>query len=73
MPTRDYTNAGSPGGIYSTSNVSPSLTAQDNSVYNYSLSVNVGGTNASANDIASVVMNKIKNIQSQQVRGQVLR
>jgi TP901 family phage tail tape measure protein len=73
MPTRDYANAGSSGGVYSTSNISPSLTAQDNSVYNYSLSVNVEGTNASANDIASVVMNKIKNIQSQQVRGQVLR
>jgi TP901 family phage tail tape measure protein len=73
MPSRSYAGADSPGGIYPTSNISPSLTAQDNSVYNYSLSVNVEGTNTSANDIANVVMNKIKNIQSQQVRGQVLR
>ena len=73
MPSRSYAGADSPGGIYPTSNISPSLTAQDNSVYNYSLSVNVEGTNTNANDIANVVMNRIKNIQSQQVRGQVLR
>jgi hypothetical protein len=54
-------------------NTASSLTAQDNSVYNYSLSVNVDGTNASANDIANVVMGKIKNIQSQQVKRQGVR
>jgi len=42
-------------------------------VYNYSLSVNVEGSNASANDIANVVMNKIRTMGSQQVRKQVLR
>jgi TP901 family phage tail tape measure protein len=73
MPERTYSDvAGSMSG-QSSSNNSPSLTAQDNSVYNYSLSVNVEGTNASANDIANVVMNKIKTIDSQQVRRQVLR
>ena len=45
----------------------------NSSVYNYSLSVNVSGTNSSANDIANVVMNKIKTIESQQVKRQVLR
>jgi hypothetical protein len=73
MPARDYADVGGNMGVYSTSNSSPSLTALDNSVYNYSLSVNVEGTNASANDIANVVMNKIKTIDSQQVRRQVLR
>ena len=73
MPSREYAGLGGNVGIYSSSNNSPSLTALDNSVYNYSLSVNVEGTNASANDIANVVMNKIKTIDSQQVRRQVLR
>jgi hypothetical protein len=73
MPSREYADVGGNVGIYSSSNNSPSLTALDNSVYNYSLSVNVEGTNASANDIANVVMNKIKTIDSQQLRRQVLR
>jgi hypothetical protein len=74
MPSRGYSDVDGNVGVYSTSNSSPSLTSLDNSVYNnYSLSVNVEGTNASANDIANVVMNKIKTIDSQQVRRQVLR
>jgi hypothetical protein len=73
MPSREYVGLNENVGIYSTSNNSPSLTALDNSVYNYSLSVNVEGTNASANDIANVVMNKIKTMGSQQVRRQALR
>jgi TP901 family phage tail tape measure protein len=74
MPAREYADVGGNMGVYSASNSSPSLTSLDNSVYNnYSLSVNVDGTNASANDIANVVMNKIKTIESQQVRRQVLR
>jgi hypothetical protein len=73
MPSREYADVGGGIGVYSSSNSSPSLTSLDNSVYNYSLSVNVEGTNASANDIANVVMNKIKTIDSQQVRNQVIR
>jgi hypothetical protein len=74
MPARDYADVGGNMGVYSKSNNSPSQTSLDNSVYNnYSLSVNVEGTNASANDIANVVINKIKTIDSQQVRRQVLR
>jgi hypothetical protein len=75
MPERNYPDIGDSAGIYQGSSGSSSLTAQDNSVYNnsYSLSVNVGGTDVSANEIANVVMNKIRTIESQQVRRQVLR
>ena len=38
-------------------------------VYNYSVSVNVSDTNASPNDIADVVINKIKMSQNRQIRG----
>jgi hypothetical protein len=70
---RDYAEPAISGGIYQ-KNEAVDLNAQvDNSVYNYSLSVNVSGTNANANDIANVVMNKIKTIESQQVKRQVLR
>ena len=40
-----------------------------NSVYNYSLSVNVDGTSANANDIARVVMSEIKKVDQQRIRG----
>jgi hypothetical protein len=73
MPEREYADIGGSGITYSTSDSATSPTAIDNSVYNYSLSVNVEGTDSSANDIANVVINKIKNLQSQQVRRQVLR
>lgn len=39
-----------------------------NSVYNYSLSVNVSNSNANPNDIARVVINQIKQIDSQRIR-----
>jgi hypothetical protein len=42
----------------------------DSSVYNYSLSVNVNGNNLNADDIASTVMQKIKHIDGQRIRGQ---
>ena len=75
IPERNFSPTGGSMPLNSQFNSSPSLTALDNSVYNnnYSLSVNVGGTDASANDIANVVINKIKAIDSQQVRRQVLR
>jgi len=41
----------------------------NNSVYNYSLSVNVSNSNANANEIARVVMNQIKQVDSQRIRG----
>jgi hypothetical protein len=75
IPERNFSPTGGSMPLNSQINSSPSLTALDNSVYNnnYSLSVNVGGTDVSANDIANVVINKIKTIESQQVRRQVLR
>jgi hypothetical protein len=39
-----------------------------NSVYNYSVNVNAG-SNASADDIARAVMNKINEIDARKVRG----
>jgi hypothetical protein len=45
-------------------------TSTDSSVYNYSLSVNVNGNNLNADDIASTVMQKIKYIDGQRIRGQ---
>ena len=73
MPSRDYADVGGSVGIYPNTNAPSSLTAQDNSVYNYSLSVNVEGTNASPDQIANVVMRKLQGIDSQRVRRQVIR
>jgi hypothetical protein len=52
---------------------STTATQFDNPVYNYSLSVNVNGSNASANDIASTVIERIKRVDSQRLRKQVIR
>lgn len=71
MPERSYPGGGS-SPIYSTNNEG-SQTQVDNSVYNYSLNVSVEGSNSSADQIASVVMNRIRNMQSQQVKRQVVR
>jgi hypothetical protein len=38
-------------------------------VYNYNVNVNVAETNASANEIAGVVMNKIRMTQDKTIRG----
>jgi hypothetical protein len=73
IPAASYSPVGGAMPLNNKASSEPSSTSQDNSVYNYSLSVNVEGTSASANDIANVVMNKIKTIDSQQVRRQVLR
>jgi hypothetical protein len=45
-------------------------TLPDSSVYNYSLSVNVNGNNLNPDDIASTVIQKIKYIDGQRIRGQ---
>jgi hypothetical protein len=44
-----------------------------NPVYNYSLSVNVSGSNVDANTIANTVMSKIQQMDSQRIRRQVAR
>jgi hypothetical protein len=71
--SRDYASANIGGGIYPSSDVPQSNTQVDNSVYNYSLSVNVEGTDASPDQIANVVMRKLQDFGSQRVRGQVVR
>jgi hypothetical protein len=73
MPEKAYAPAGGTMPLNSQLNTASSLTSQDNSVYNYSLSVNVDGTNASPDQIANVVMKKLQGIDSQRVRRQVIR
>jgi TP901 family phage tail tape measure protein len=73
LPEKNYSPFGGAMPIGNQSGSVSSPAPNNNSVYNYSLSVNVSGTNASANDIANVVMNKIKTTESQQVKRQVLR
>ena len=46
-------------------------TYEGSTVYNYNLSVNVDGTDASPDDIARVVINQIKQLEGQRVRTQV--
>jgi len=49
-----------------------STNANDNSttMYNYSVGINVGGSNSSPDEIARAVMTQIKYIDSQRIRGQ---
>jgi len=46
----------------------PGMNNSGNSVYNYSVSVNVSNTNANPNDIARAVISQIKQIDSQRIR-----
>ena len=73
MPEKAYAPTGGAMPLNSRLNTASSLTSQDNSVYNYSLSVNVDGTNASPDQIANVVMRKLQGIDSQRVKRQVIR
>ena len=54
-----------------TSSIVSAVTDNSQLAYNYSLSVNVNGSNVDANDIANTVMTRIKQMDSQRVRGQV--
>jgi hypothetical protein len=87
LPTQEYSPSNLSGGVYTipTKNFSPTgdsgsvFTAQantsaqlDSSVYNYNLSVNVSGSNANADDIANNVISKIKRMDSQRLRKQVI-
>ena len=73
MPERNYAPQGPSGLSYSAPGKSESSTAIDNSVYNYNLSVKVEGSNLNANDVANQVMNKIKQVDAQRMRNQVIR
>jgi hypothetical protein len=72
-PQRNYAPQGPSGIKYSTPKNAESPSSVDNSVYNYNLSVNVEGSNLSANDVANQVMNKIKQVDAQRMRNQVVR
>jgi hypothetical protein len=58
--------------ISAPSNLSNSTSVNNNSssVYNYSVGINVGGSNANPQDIARAVMTQIKNVDSQRIRTQ---
>ena len=58
--------------ILAPSNISNSTSVNNNSssVYNYSVGINVGGSNANPQDIARAVMTQIKNVDSQRIRTQ---
>ena len=63
-----------PSDITSGSNIAPiqsnqSISNISSPVYNYSVNVNVADTNASAGEIADVVIGKIRTIQDRQIRG----
>jgi hypothetical protein len=63
-------NLVSPVGINAPSNSSSSSYSDNsNTVYNYSVGITVGGSNASPESIAQSVMNEIKYIDSQRIRG----
>ena len=49
---------------------STSVNNNSSSVYNYSVGINVGGSNANPQDIARAVMTQIKNVDSQRIRTQ---
>jgi hypothetical protein len=60
-----------PSSIYTSSSKPQNTEITSSPVYNYSLNVNVAGTNSDANTIANVVMNKIQQLESRQIRRQV--
>jgi len=51
-------------------NASTSVNNNSSSVYNYSVGITVGGTNSSPDNIAKAVLNEIKYLDSQRIRGQ---
>ena len=76
LPERSYPAPQNAGPIYSSSIRGQGETGPaqiDNSVYNYNLSVNVDGGNLDANQVANEVINKLKRVDSQRLRNQVIR
>jgi TP901 family phage tail tape measure protein len=63
MSRSGYSNPGQ-------SNVSTSINNNSSAVYNYSVGINVGGSNTNADDIANAVISQIKYIDAQRIRGQ---
>jgi len=52
------------------SGAAPIVSDNSNTVYNYHVGINVSGTNINPNSIAQAVMNEIKYVDSQRIRGQ---
>jgi len=66
FPNNSVGSLGSSGNVQSSvTNVSPTTMYNNN----YSVNVNVAGSDSSPNDIANIVVQKIKSINSRQVRG----
>jgi hypothetical protein len=72
-PERSYKAFDGDASVYSDNRSSQTSAPSDNSVYNYNLSVNVGGSNSSPEQIASVVMAKLQTLGSQQIKRQAIR
>ena len=53
-----------------TSMSSANINTNSTAVYNYSVGINVGGSNANPQDIARAVMTEIKNVDAQRIRSQ---
>jgi hypothetical protein len=70
VPQRGYMSTGDSGSVFAPQ--STTATQLDNPVYNYNLSVNVNGSNANADEIANSVMGKIKKLDSQRIRKQMV-
>jgi hypothetical protein len=49
---------------------SPTLADNSTAVYNYNVGINVGGSNINPDAIAKAVMNEIRYVDSQRIRGQ---
>jgi TP901 family phage tail tape measure protein len=68
-------NTGQDSGRISTAvmprNNTPIQSDNSNTVYNYSLNFNINGDKVNSKEIANTVINRIKELQNQQVRGQV--
>jgi TP901 family phage tail tape measure protein len=54
----------------STNVAAPSYNNNSNTVYNYSVGINVGGSNVNPDSIAKAVLGEIRYIDSQRIRGQ---
>jgi hypothetical protein len=65
-----YNVASSNLNSFATNISSPSYSDNSSSVYNYSVGITVGGTNASPDTIAKTVMNEIQYLDSQRIRNQ---
>jgi hypothetical protein len=53
-----------------TSISSASVNNNSTAVYNYSVGINVNGSNSNPQDIARAVMTEIKNVDAQRIRSQ---